>query len=301
MARKIDCKIPDQYTGKKIFTFLKGEMKLSTRLIVSLKHEPDGILLNGEHARTIDIFRIGDTLTLNLPEKQVNVEASSVIMPEILYEDEDILVINKPSGLAMHPTHNHQGDTLANAVAAYLEKSGRPVSFHAVGRLDKCTSGVVIIALTGMAAAFLQGRTEKEYLAIAGGTFEGSGTIDRPIYRPDAMKTLRSTGETGDRAVTHYTSLGSGTGISLLRITLETGRTHQIRVHFSSLGAPLAGDEMYGSEDKRIGRAALHCERVTLIHPISHERLLFTAPLPADMTALLKEAEINYGGNNNEI
>jgi len=212
----------------------------------------------------------------------------AVEMPlDILYEDEHLLVINKPSGLAMHPTHNHQGDTLANAVTAYLEQGSKTASFHAVGRLDKCTSGVVVCALNSISAGKLSGKIEKEYYALVEGEYSGTGTVDRPIYRPDPCKTFRAVGADGDRAVTHYSTVASENGISLMSVHLETGRTHQIRVHFSSLGTPLCGDEMYGGHTDRISRAALHCRTAAFYHPVTNERLTFCAPLPDDMQEIV--------------
>ncbi len=283
MGRQLSFVIPESYNGRKVIHFLRGEAGLSSRLTISLKYRPDGILLNGEHIRTIDLLKTGDTLTVNLPDETNSVSAVPVVQLDIVYEDEDVLVINKPAGLAMHPTHNHQDDSLANCVAAY-----RPDAvFRAVGRLDKCTSGLVLCAMNQMAAAALSGNYEKQYLAVADGVYEGCGTIDKPIYRPDPMKTLRAVGETGEYAVTHWKALATDGKLSLLRIQLETGRTHQIRVHFASMGTPLAGDDMYGSAVNPPDRAALHCAELTFTHPVTREVLSFSAPLPADMQTLV--------------
>lgn len=282
LGRQLNYVIPESYNGRKVIHYLRGEAGLSSRLTISLKYRPDGILLNGEHIRTIDLLKTGDILTVNLPDESGTVSAVPVVQLDIVYEDEDILVVNKPAGLAMHPTHNHQDDSLANCVAAH-----RPDAvFRAVGRLDKCTSGLVLCAMNQMAAAKLSGNYKKEYLAVAGGVYEGSGTINKPIYRPDPMKTLRAVGETGEHAVTHWTALATDGRLSLLRIRLETGRTHQIRVHFASLGTPLAGDDMYGSTVNPPDRAALHCAKLTFSHPVTGETLTFSAPMPQDMQRL---------------
>ena len=282
MGRQLNYVIPESYNGRKVIHYLRGEAGLSSRLTISLKYRPDGILRNGEHIRTIDPLKTGDILTVNLPDESGTVSAVPVVQLDIVYEDEDILVVNKPAGLAMHPTHNHQDDSLANCVAAH-----RPDAvFRAVGRLDKCTSGLVLCAMNQMAAAKLSGNYKKEYLAVAGGVYEGSGTINKPIFRPDPMKTLRAVGETGEHAVTHWTALATDGRLSLLRIRLETGRTHQIRVHFASLGTPLAGDDMYGSTVNPPDRAALHCAKLTFSHPVTGETLTFSAPMPQDMQRL---------------
>lgn len=286
--RHIEFEIDESYDGKKVVAYLRGEAKLSARLVNSLKQIENGITLNGSHIRTVDILHKGDVLAVNIPDDNAGIEAIEYPL-DVVYEDDDILVINKPAGLAMHPTHNHQGDTLANAVAAYFQKKGRNVTFRAVGRLDKGTSGLVLCALNKLAASKLAGNFNKVYYAIAGGVFHGSGTIDKPIYRPDPMKTLRAVGETGDRAVTHWELLWTDGEISLLRVCLETGRTHQIRVHFSSIGAPLCGDDMYLSEDTRLSRGALHCGELTLVHPVSGEYMEFKVPFPEDFKKILPE------------
>lgn len=286
--RSIEYTVTDYFDGKKVFNFLRGYVKISVRLLRSLKTIPDGIMLNGKQARTIDIIHSGDIIRLNIPAD----ESSSVSIPvdyplDIIYEDEDLLIVNKPGNLAMHETHNHQGDTLANAVAGYLLKKDKPSAFRAIGRLDKGTSGLVVCALNSHVAARLSGKIKKQYLAVASGCYTKDGTIDKPIFRPDPMKTYRTADDRGDRAVTHYTVLEKGDNYSLLRIDLETGRTHQIRVHFAFLGTPLYGDRMYGTEHEVIGRQALHCGEVTFIHPVTGEKIELKAELPEDMTELL--------------
>lgn len=290
MSRKIDYTIPKEYDGKKVIHYLRGEKKYSVRLVAQLKQLPDGIMLNGSHIRTIDRIHEGDLLSIRMPDDENAIEPIACPL-DIVYEDEDIMVINKPSGLAMHPTHNHQGDTLANGVTAYLMSNGRNASFRAVGRLDKQTSGLVLLALNKYSASFLPDKYQKEYCAVVGGVFSGSGTIDKCIYRPDPMKTLRAAGDEGDRAVTHWTAASTDGRRTLVNITLETGRTHQIRVHFASLGAPLAGDDMYGSTDTSIDRTALHCKKLTLTHPMTNEVMTFEAPLPPDILTLLTSAD----------
>ena len=284
--RHIEFIIDESYDGKKVIAYLRGQAKLSARLVNSLKRIEKGITLNGEHIRTVDILHKGDILAVNIPEDSNSIEPVEYPL-DIVYEDNDIIVINKPAGLAMHPTHNHQGDTLANAVTAYLVSKGSNTAFRAVGRLDKSTSGLVICALNKYSAASLAGNFEKTYFALVKGYFEGNGTIDRPIYRPDPMKTLRAVGDEGDKAVTHWQCQWSDGDVSLMKITLETGRTHQIRVHFASIGAPLCGDDMYGSDDTRIGRAALHCGILDFIHPVTGEKMHFEVPMPEDMAKII--------------
>ncbi len=269
--------------------YLRGVAKLSARLVASLKTFPEGILLNGEHIRTIDRVHTGDILTVNIPSGESTAEARDGEL-DVVYEDEDILIVNKNPYIAVHPTHNHQGDTLANVVTGYLLSKGKSAVFRAVGRLDKGTSGLMMMALNGYAASRLsETGTEKEYLAIAEGEYVGSGTIDKPIYRPDPMKTLRAAGDEGDRAVTHYTAIATDGERTLLRIRLETGRTHQIRVHFSYLGTPLTGDDMYGERSGALPRHALHCEKMTFTHPVTGERISVSAPMPEDMKKIYEK------------
>lgn len=289
MTRQLRCIIDERHNEIKLYTYLKTVLGMSTASVRKLKHSENGLTLNGGCIRTVDLLKTGDELVITFPEEENSIPATSFEHLDIVYEDDDILVLNKPAFLAMHPTHNHQGDTLANEVAAYMQSKEKNVLFRAVGRLDKCTSGLVVCALNRHASSKLQGEYEKEYIAVAGGKFEGSGTIDKPIYRPDPGKTLRAVGENGERAVTHWKSLGTNGAASVLRVTLETGRTHQIRVHFASLGAPLLGDEMYGSTFTDISRAALHCAKVSFAHPITGEKMCFEAPLPEDMKRLAEK------------
>ena len=281
MPRQISFTIPNEYDNKKVVHFLRGSARLSSRLINSLKRVENGIMLNGSHARTIDPIKDGDIITVNIPDDETAVEPIRIPL-EILYEDADIIAVNKSPFLAMHPTHNHQGDTLANAIAWHLAGKSNS-AFRAIGRLDKGTSGIVICALNKYSAARLTGNIKKEYLAIAEGVFEGEGTIDMPICRPNPMKTIRACGMEGDRAVTHWQSLGCCNGVSILRLILETGRTHQIRVHFAHLGAPLVGDSMYGSTNTDISHQLLHCESAEFVHPITGEWLKVVAPMPSEM------------------
>ncbi len=290
--REIEYTVEEYFEGKKLISFLRGHVKISVRLLRSLKRVDGGIKVNGNHARTVDIIHAGDRVTLTIHED----ESTSIPIDyplTVVYEDEDILVIDKPAMLPMHESHNHQGDTLANAVSGYLNKKGRSLSFRAVGRLDKGTSGLVICALNSHAAARLSGNFEKTYYAITTGRYEGTGTIDKPIYRPDPMKTYRTVDDRGDRAVTHYKVIESGENFSLLEINLETGRTHQIRVHFAFLGTPLYGDRMYGAEHKLIERQALHCSAVSFVHPVTGERIELESPLPEDMVRVLDSVRSN--------
>lgn len=286
MPRRLTFTVTADYDGKKVAHFLRGSARFSARLVTLLKRQEDGIMLNGRPARTVDPIKEGDSLVLNLPADSALPEPKYYPL-QILFEDEDVLVVNKPGTLAMHPSRKHQGVTLANAVARHLQNSQKESVFRAIGRLDKGTSGAVVCALNRFAAARLTGHVEKEYLALVHGEFSGEGTIDLPVYRPDAMKILRACGPEGEPALTRWSSLGCAGGMSLLSVRLETGRTHQIRVHFSHLGAPLAGDDMYGAPDTGLDRQMLHCCSAAFEHPVTGHRLTITAPLPPDMREFL--------------
>ena len=302
--RTLQFTVTPDYDNRKALHFLRGSAGLSCHLVRQLKVLPDGILCNGEPVRTIDPVHTGDILTVHLPEDLPTVEPAAAPHRsiDVLYEDEDLLILNKPGDLAVHPTHNHQGDTLANLVAAYLLEEGRPSVFRAIGRLDKGTSGIVICALHSYAASRLQGKVQKTYDAFPSGLYEGTGTIELPIYRPDPGKTLRAAGEPDlerypqasapDHAVTHWKALAAGPDYSWLHVQLETGRTHQIRVHFAALGTPLLGDDMYGAPPfPGLSRHALHCGRAVFDHPVTGEEMTVTAPLPPDLAALTERLD----------
>lgn len=280
--RTLEYTIEKEFENRKLYSFLKGNLKLSSKLIRTLKRTPDGMLCNGEHIRTVDLLKEGDVVTLNLPDDEKFATACD-LMPQVIYEDSDLLIVNKPAMLPIHESHNHQCDTLANSVSGYLQKKNMRCTFRAIGRLDKGTSGLVVCALNSHAAARLSGEIEKEYLAIATGEYHETGTIDAPIYRPDPIKTYRTVDERGDRAVTHWESLATNGELTLLRVKIETGRTHQIRVHFASLNTPLLGDTMYGTPSEEINHQALHCAKLKLIHPITNEVITCEAEMPLEM------------------
>ena len=263
---------------------------VSVRLTNQLKRVPGGMRLNGDTvARTIDPVKAGDVLTLCIPDDEAILEPIEYAL-DIVYEDGDLLVINKPPTLPMHPSHNHQGDTLANAVAAYLAGKGKPAAFRAAGRLDKGTSGLVVCCLHSYAASRLNGQVKKTYYALAHGEYHGAGVFNNVIYRPFAHRTLRACRdydeprEPGDEsAITHWEALAYRDGVSLLRVWLETGRTHQIRAHFAHHGTPLLGDDYYGAPPREEPGHFLHCGEVKFIHPVTGLAMEFGAEMPGHM------------------
>ncbi len=285
MPRNIDYTVTAEYDGRKVIHFLRGYCGFSSRLMRKVKY---ALMLNGETTRTIDRIKCGDIISVSIPDDDALPEVTEAEI-DIVYEDEDILVINKSPFMAMHPTHNHQGDTLANAVTAYLTKKGKSVAFRAVGRLDKGTSGLVVCAINPLSACKLSGKIEKEYAALVKGELTGEGRIDVPIYRPDPMKTLRACSyEIGvEEAKTNWYAEKIFNGATLLRLKLETGRTHQIRVHMAFTGHPLAGDTMYGDFMPEIGHQLLHCRRCFFEHPVTGEKMKFEAEFPDDFSNVL--------------
>lgn len=286
--RTLNFVIDEKYDRKQLKCFLKNEMGMSSRLTKKLKNSDVGLLRNSEKIRTVDYIFKGDKIEINIDEGSNDIEPTFGKL-DVVYEDDDMLVINKSPLVAMHPTHNHQGDTLANDVAGYLKTMGKICTFRSVGRLDKGTSGLVVIALNAYCACKLSKKNiEKTYYAIVEGLYEGEGIIDKPIFRPDPMKTLRAVGEDGERAVTRWKAIAQDENRTLLEIHLETGRTHQIRVHFASLSTPLLGDRMYGVERNDITHQALHCGEIRFIHPITKKKMSLRADIPEDMAQFIK-------------
>ncbi|MBQ2842509.1 MAG: RluA family pseudouridine synthase [Clostridia bacterium] len=275
MPRTIDFTVTPEYDGRKTVHFLRGGCGFSARVMKRVKYS---LVCNGKPLRTIDIVKAGDVISVTIPDDDALPEALCAEI-NVVYEDDDILVVNKSPFMAMHPTHNHQGDTLANAVTAYLAQKGKNAAFRAVGRLDKGTSGLVVCALNKLSASKLAGGVQKEYYALVKGKLEGEGRMDVPIYRPDPMKTLRACSyELGvEPAVTNWKAEKNFEGATLLSLRLETGRTHQIRVHMAFSGHPLAGDDMYGDFMTEIGHQLLHCRRCFLVHPVTGEKMEFEA------------------------
>lgn len=287
MPRCIEYTVTGEYDCGKVIHFLRGKCGFSSRLMRKVKYH---LTLNGEPIRTIDRIKTGDVIGVTIPDDDVLPELTQA-ETEIVYEDDDILVINKSPFMAMHPTHNHQGDTLANAVTAYLSQKGKHTAFRAVGRLDKGTSGLVVCALNPLSACRLSGKVQKEYCAFVKGEMFGCGRIDIPIFRPDPMKTLRACSyEKGtESAVTNWTAEKNFEGATLVSLTLETGRTHQIRVHMANAGHALAGDTMYGDFMPEIGHQLLHCGKCAFVHPVTEKEVKFEVPPPPDFVAAMNK------------
>ena len=280
--REIEFLIDDKSNGMKIRDFLRG-FGVSSSLLTKLKNTENGITKNGEFARAIDELCMGDILKIRI-ENSGHMPSPSKMDIEICYEDEDILVLNKPPFMPVHESRNHLGDTLSNFVSYHINED---TAFRAVFRLDRDTSGLVLVAKHELSASKLAGNIKKDYYAIVQGEIKEGGIIKLPIERCGDSIIKRRVGENGENAITHYEPLGTKNSNTLLKINLETGRTHQIRVHFSHIGHPLLGDTLYGGESPLINRQALHCKTIYFTHPITEKETVIECDFPSDIKNLI--------------
>lgn len=272
---------------------LKEQFLLSDRLITKLK-KANKIYLNSLPTYTKKSVTVGDTVSvlIDFEEDNSNIVASNIPL-NIIYEDDYLLVLNKPANIAIHPSILHFDNSLSNGVKFYFDKLGLKKKIRIVNRLDRNTSGIVILAKNEYIQECLikQMKTnefKKEYLAIAKGILESkSGTLNFPIARKEGSIIERTVSSDGDSAITHYDVVKEFNNLSLVHIVLETGRTHQIRVHFSYIGHPILGDTLYGSPSKLINRQALHSYKLTFIHPVTKKVVSLEAPLPNDIKNII--------------
>ena len=279
MTRDLEYNITAQDNGVTISDYLKKQ-GFSHAVTVQLKKIPESILLNGKWEYMSTRLNGGDCLSIHFEETDGSENIVATNLPlSICYEDEDILVVNKPADMPIHPSMNNYDNTLANAVCHYYQTQGIPYTFRCVNRLDRDTTGLTILAKHLISSAILNSEVSvrgisREYLAIVKGFTEDEGTVNAPIGRKE--------GSTIER-------LAYQDGLSLISLKLETGRTHQIRVHMKSIGHPLIGDFLYNPDFTKINRQALHSYRLRFTHPVTKKPLVFTAPLPEDMQALFPE------------
>ena len=281
--------------GRMVKGILRGSLQLSYTLLKSLKWRENAILLNGQSVHVNAIVHVGDTVSVVLSERtpREDLYCANATKPDIVYEDDDLLVLNKPAGVAMHPK---SGDASAPSLAAmltnYLGEGSVP---HFVSRLDKGTSGLLIAAKSGyvhdrLRRALHSSDLRREYRAVAVGRVEPPcGVIDAPIGRTEGSIIRRCVRADGLPSLTEYETLQVNDRFTLLRLRPQTGRTHQLRVHMAYLGHPLAGDWLYGTEDKTlIARPALHSYELWFTQPVTGQELHFTAPIPQDMQRLME-------------
>lgn len=281
--------------GRMVKGILRGSLQLSYTLLKSLKWRENAILLNGQSVHVNAIVHAGDVVSVALSERtpREDLYCENTAAPNIVYEDEDLLVLNKPAGVAMHPkADDAAAPSLAAMLTGYLGEGSVP---HFVSRLDKGTSGLLIAAKSGyvhdrLRRALHSSELRREYRAVAVGLVTPPcGVINTPIGRADGSIIRRCVREDGLVSRTEYEVLQTTERFTLLRLRPETGRTHQLRVHMAYLGHPLAGDWLYGTEDKNlIARPALHSYELWFTQPVTGQEMHFTAPIPQDMQRLLE-------------
>ncbi len=296
--RRITWQAGAEDDGKALRAVLRGSMGLSASLVKAVKWLPDGILLDGAPARLDAVVRRGQTVSVALSVKQ-SAECpvcarQAPPMPPILYEDDCLLVVDKPAGMAVHPSAGHEEGTLFDAVSAWLRQKGDENStFCPISRLDRHTSGVLCAAKNRFAAQRLSGQMQKGqmrrvYRAVVCGSGLGdNGVVDAPIARAQGIR--RAVAPEGRRAVTHWQVLRRGQRHMLLELWLETGRTHQIRVHMAHLGFPVYGDFLYGTEDPSHPGFALHAQSLSFVHPLDGRPMSLSAPTPPWFDTLLED------------
>ena len=286
--------VPPEENGHMVKGILRGDLHLSYTLLKSLKWRENAILLNGQSVHVNAIVHTGDVVSVALSERapREDLYCEHTARPNIVYEDDDLLVLNKPAGVAMHPkADDASAPSLAAMLTGYLGEGSVP---HFVSRLDKGTSGLLIAAKSGyvhdrLRRALHSDNLRREYRAVAvGAVTPDHGVIDAPIGRADGSIIRRCVRADGLPSLTEYETLQTSERFTLLRLRPQTGRTHQLRVHMAYLGYPLAGDWLYGTEDKNlIARPALHSYELWFTQPITGQELHFTAPIPQDMQRLL--------------
>lgn len=295
--RVLTLSIDESHNGSRVGNLLRRELGLSAAGVRRAKQQPRGILLDGMPVFTTASVRTGQLLSVAVGDTESSEQIEPVPGPlEIFFEDEDILILDKPGRVPVHPSQGHHGDTLANFLMYHYRKIGLTAAFHPVNRLDRGTSGLLAVAKHAHAHERLQaqlhgGAFVRRYLAVCEGILPASeGTVEQPIRRMPGSVLAREVHPDGDYACTHYQVLRTANGRSLVELELDTGRTHQIRVHMAWLGCPLAGDFLYGTEIPCLpDRFALHSASLSLCHPVTGETLTYHSELPAELSALLDE------------
>ena len=292
-------KISAEENGKTVKEILRYGVGLSLAFTKQLKFLDNGIMLNGERVTVRRTVSAGDILFLATEDVQKDGVLTPTPLPlDIAYEDEYIVMPNKSADMPTHPSHNHRGDTLADALAYKYQEEGIPFVFRAISRLDRNTSGILLIAkdrisASRLSASMKNGDISKKYIAILDGELDfDEGTIDTYIKREAESIIFRKVckeNEGGDRAITKYKLLAKSNGYSLVLASPITGRTHQLRVHFSHMGAPILGDDMYGNESPLISRHALHALSLEFIHPKTNTPITVCAPPSEDISRVIVE------------
>ena len=289
--------VENEYSGKTVREVIKKRLGISMATLKHLKFLDDGIMLNGVRVTVRAEVKEGDLLALATEDTESETKLTPCDLPlDIVYEDDFLVIPNKPADMPTHPSHDHYTDTVANALAFRYGEQGIPFVFRPVNRLDKDTSGLVLIAKHKVAAFRLsesmqKGEIHKSYLAVLCGHIPAeSGEIRNFMHRDPESKMLRRICREEDDgamlAITRYKRVAANDMFSVVVAAPITGRTHQLRLHFASLGFPICGDTLYGYPYEFIGRQALHAFRLSFPHPMTQQRLCFSVPLPPDMAKL---------------
>lgn len=295
-VRRLELAVTPAHAGLRVGQLLRRELALSGAVVRRIKWLPDGILLDGQRVNTRCVPRPGQVLSVRLSDP----ERRSGIVPtpgplDIVYEDPDLIVLNKAAGVPVHPGPGHYSDTICNFLMNYYDQSGCEADVHPVHRLDRGTSGLLVVAKHPHAQEQLKQQLHtpdfrRIYLAVCEGAPQPpAGTIDAPLGPVDGSLVAQQVRPDGKPARTHYETLSRRGPRTLVRLELDTGRTHQIRVHLAHIGCPLTGDFLYGQEaPDLIPRPALHSAQLVLRHPVTGERLELHAELPGDMRKLVE-------------
>ena len=294
-SQKYDQLIWQCQEENKLKSELLDKMNISVRMLCSIKKEKS-VTVNGKYVPMHTMVYGGDIIKIELPHESNEYEAQQMGI-EVLYEDFDLLVVEKPFGMVVHPTRNHLENTMLNALKYYFDENGIKSKVRFVNRLDRDTSGILIVAKNAYAHSVLTKDTSmwemhKKYIAVVEGKLDESGTIRLPIIKSeDGIR--RTVDENGQECVTHYRTIKSNERASFVELELETGRTHQIRVHMSAIGHPIFGDELYGGNMDFIERQALHCIELGFYSPRLEKEIRVKTKLHDDITELLMKLGLN--------
>ena len=295
---KFEYTVKPSDAGYSIKDLIRRNFSFSSRMMTRLKQN-DCVRLNGEVVKLYITPNPGDVISINLPEEQSSFAPENIpIVP--VFEDDGLLVINKPPGYVVHPTKGHPAHTIANGLANYIIETKQSFKIRFINRLDMDTSGLLVVAKNAhcqkeIVKQMKDNKVVKKYIAVVKGILkDDSGTINLPVGRPDPEIPARRVMQGGHPSVTHYTVLERFAGFTLIELCLETGRTHQIRVHMSHIGHPVAGDYLYGGENVRlIERQALHASFISFYHPITGNLIELSADIPADILKLIEKIRSN--------
>lgn len=295
--------VDDQNSGRTVYSILRKEFEFSDRLITKLKRYKS-VFCNGNHVYVTYVLKAGDVVEANIDFDETSKGIEPVKMDlNILYEDDALIALDKPAGIVVNPIGAHLDNTIANGLAYYFKAKGYKIKIRPVSRLDIDTTGVIVFAKNGfihdvLRKQMMANQYHREYLGIVHGCpAESKGTINLPIARDPNSIILREVSDSGMSATTHYTTMECLSNAALVKFVLETGRTHQIRVHCKAIGHPLIGDTLYSHiETTLIPRQALHAHCVRFTHPITREGIEISSPLPQDMIRLLQSLSSTIKG-----